>query len=69
MADVDNKNMETKNVQDLTLVVSKLLTDMVRMNVKCAVNFEFTGFIKTMKTYCCHKNSFQKIQPAHSMII
>lgn len=28
MADVDAKNMETKNVQDLTLVVNKLLTDM-----------------------------------------
>ena len=29
MADIDSKKMETKNVQDLTLVVNKLLTDMV----------------------------------------
>ncbi|KAL5253446.1 hypothetical protein ACHWQZ_G013286 [Mnemiopsis leidyi] len=28
MADIDAKKMETKNVQDLTLVVNKLLTDM-----------------------------------------
>ena len=29
MADVDSKKLESKNVQDLTLVVNKLLTDMV----------------------------------------
>ena len=43
MADIDSKKMETKNVQDLTLVVNKLLTDMVflfstRTSLKHGIN-------------------------------